>query len=406
MTDLTLDEQKLFDFIEQRKVNDAKELIKNGDIRINCIDKTGMNPLDQACFRGEEELVRFLIENGANVDNRAHEQGYTCLMFAALAGNPPICQMLLDAGARPHAVNTINRTASELAAFVGQHECVSVISSYIDSGDIERILHPRGKESDVIYPSEFVTFIHDLTKTHEIHPVKITFEIAQNEHVLEHRKKLLFVIDTLFERQLRSKEPNEPQSIKLWIILHTIRELLKFVDNNSESGKTTKELMLLFAKKLLLMEPEDEVRKNEEALFRAAVRAFPYHNSLLFQTLAKSVAKIEFGKRPACFKMILQALFGPRFAESSKFCSTCGVSSAKKVCPKCKIPYCSPECQKFDWSIHKKCCEAIQQRPQTSSSYIELNEEDLEKMVMKDQEKIEEEEAAQNKEEEITEKEE
>lgn len=31
--------------------------------------------------------------------------------------------MLLDAGARPHAVNTINRTASELAAFVGQHEC-------------------------------------------------------------------------------------------------------------------------------------------------------------------------------------------------------------------------------------------------------------------------------------------
>lgn len=159
--------------------------------------------------------------------------------------------------------------------------------------------------------------------------------------------------------------------------------------------------MLLFAKKLLLMEPEDEVRKNEEALFRTAIRAFPYHNSLLFQTLAKSVSKIEFGKRPSCYKMILQALFGPRFTESSKFCSTCGVSSAKKVCPKCKVclifriliftvisffqtPYCSPECQKFDWSIHKKCCEAIQKRPQTSS-YIELNEEDLERMVMKEQ---------------------
>lgn len=86
MTDLTLDEEKLFDLIEQRKINEAKELIKTGDVRINCIDKSGMNPLDQACFRGEDELVRFLIENGANVDNRAHEQGYTCLMFAALAG--------------------------------------------------------------------------------------------------------------------------------------------------------------------------------------------------------------------------------------------------------------------------------------------------------------------------------
>lgn len=117
--------------------------------------------------------------------------------------------MLLDAGARAHAVNSINRTASELAAFVGQHECVSIISSYIDAGDIERILHPKGAESEIIYPSEFVTFIHDLTKAHEIHPVKLTFGIAQNEHVLEHRKKLLFVIDSLFEKQLRSKEPNE-----------------------------------------------------------------------------------------------------------------------------------------------------------------------------------------------------
>jgi hypothetical protein len=387
--ELTSDEQKLFDLIEQRKVNEAKELIKRGGVRINCIDKSGMNPLDQACFRGEEELVRFLIENGANVDNREHEQGYTCLMFAALAGSPSICQMLLDAGARAHAVNTINRTASELAAFVGQHECVSVISSYIDAGDIERILHPKGAESDVIYPPEFVTFIHDLTKTHEIHPVKITFDIARNEHVLEHRKKLLFVIDSLFEKQLRSKEPNESQSIKLWIILYTIREMLKFVDNKADTGKATKELMLLFAKKMLLMEPGDEVRKNEEAILRSAIRAFPYHNSLLFQTLAKSIAGIEFGKRPPCFKMILQALFGPRFTESSKFCSTCGVSSAKKVCPKCKVPYCSPECQKFDWSIHKKCCEAIQKRPQSSSSYIELNEQDLEKMAKMDNEEEE-----------------
>jgi hypothetical protein len=61
----------------------------------------------------------------------------------------------------------------------------------------------------VVYPKELVTFIHSLTKTHEFHPVRLSFDLAKNEIVLKYRKKVLFVIDLLFERQLRSKQPNE-----------------------------------------------------------------------------------------------------------------------------------------------------------------------------------------------------
>lgn len=68
------------------KFADAIGMIKSGGVRINCLDKSGMNYLDQACFKGNEELIEFLIENGANVDNRAHDQGYTSLMFAAIGG--------------------------------------------------------------------------------------------------------------------------------------------------------------------------------------------------------------------------------------------------------------------------------------------------------------------------------
>lgn len=46
-----------------------------------------MNFLDQACFKGNERLAEFLIKSGIIVDNRSHDQGYTSLMFAALAGN-------------------------------------------------------------------------------------------------------------------------------------------------------------------------------------------------------------------------------------------------------------------------------------------------------------------------------
>lgn len=57
-----------------------------GNVRVNCLDASGLNLLDQACFKGNEELVDYLLWAGANVDNRAHDAGYTCLMFAALAG--------------------------------------------------------------------------------------------------------------------------------------------------------------------------------------------------------------------------------------------------------------------------------------------------------------------------------
>lgn len=83
---LTPEEERLFQLIQEDQTNAAKELVSSGTVRVNCLDKNGMNPLDQACFKGNEDLVRLLIENGADADNRAHEHGYTCLMFAALAG--------------------------------------------------------------------------------------------------------------------------------------------------------------------------------------------------------------------------------------------------------------------------------------------------------------------------------
>jgi ankyrin repeat and MYND domain-containing protein 2 len=74
-------------FPPKENVDEAKELVRSGKVRINCLDNNGMSPLDQACFKGNEDLVEFFLGHGADADNRAHEQGYTALMFAALAGS-------------------------------------------------------------------------------------------------------------------------------------------------------------------------------------------------------------------------------------------------------------------------------------------------------------------------------
>lgn len=83
-------------------------------------------------------------------------------------------------------------------------------------------------------------------------------------------------------------------SLKLWLILFFVREALKFVDSNMDSGGAIPHLLHLYAKYLLKMENVDRVRPNLETLLRNAVRAFPYHQSLLFQTLVKAIAQTKF----------------------------------------------------------------------------------------------------------------
>lgn len=47
---------------------------------------------------GFEEVVRILIESGANVEEQ-NENGHTALMEAASAGHVTVAQILLEAGA-------------------------------------------------------------------------------------------------------------------------------------------------------------------------------------------------------------------------------------------------------------------------------------------------------------------
>ena len=77
-------------------------------------------------------------------------------------------------------------------------------------------------------------------------------------------------------------------SLKLWLVLHTLRELLKFVDERlakdaTEAGdqrEKEQKLALQFARTLLNDKPEDVVRHNEEQFIRQAVAAFPYKQSV------------------------------------------------------------------------------------------------------------------------------
>uniref|UniRef100_A0A0N4U7Y6 MYND-type domain-containing protein n=1 Tax=Dracunculus medinensis TaxID=318479 RepID=A0A0N4U7Y6_DRAME len=312
-------------------------------------------------------LVSSLLRDGANPNDLHHKYQYTPLMFAAISGKEEICRILMDAGAYADIKNSIGKTAVEMAALVGKHECVSVINSHIGLGEVERIVYPSDGKNNKKYPVDFVKLAHVTVRTHHIHPVKLVLFMQRNPTLLQNREKYLYVIDRIFERQLRYNNANEVLSVKLWIILFILRQANTFVSNNIDSGKTISRLLLIYAKHVLAMKPNDMVRPRIETILRNAIKSYPYYNLLLVQMLAKALSR---GSLPGAYFFVMQALFGHQMASFAKFCSTCGVPDAHKCCCNCKTLYCSINCQKFDWHIHKKCCSTIEISPPTPADEI------------------------------------
>uniref|UniRef100_A0A0N4ZF64 MYND-type domain-containing protein n=1 Tax=Parastrongyloides trichosuri TaxID=131310 RepID=A0A0N4ZF64_PARTI len=380
---MTEKSEDIFELIQKGESEAVKKLITSKKVDVNCLDKTGLSLIDQAAFKGNEELVEWLLAHNANPHSKANNDSYTSLMFAALSGNARICQMLLEAGVNSEALNKLGKTASEMAAFTGQHECVSVINSYVSYSVVDKILHPNGANSTEIYPQELVEFIHELVKGNQIHPIRIIFKIVENEIVKKYKKKVLWTIDRLFERQLRFKSSNEMMSIKLWLIYFPLNEVLKYVDRCHKEERYSKlgsdELLLLFAKQITEMKEGSVVKEFEEMLLRNTVRAFPYTHSLLYITLLRAICSSKLGERPTAYNIIMQSLYGTQLTMTTKFCSTCGIPGAKLRCQKCRTIYCSQKCQKFDWTYHKKCCKYLE-KYQFVSEIETLSIEDIEKM--------------------------
>ncbi|KAI6205584.1 hypothetical protein M3Y94_00808800 [Aphelenchoides besseyi] len=381
-SDLNDDEKTIFAHIQEGRTDEAIELIRSGKVRINCLDSTGMNFVDQAAFKGNEKLMEVLLEGGGDADNRNHAHGYTCLMFAALSGKPRVCELLLNAGARSYATNNLNKTAAEMAAFVGNFECVSMINSYISNEDVEKLVHPNGEKSDQMFPQEFVDYIHELTRTHLIHPVSIAQGLANRLVMLKYRKKLLYVVDRLFERQLRSKQPNEIMALKLWMVLSGLREIINFVNKSlPETLPFDESACVLSVNKFIKTLVE---WKNIDNQLGRRPAGFPYQHSVVFKALAQSFRSLKFGRAPNSFVLICATIFGQRYAQSG-FCSFCGRANAAKCCSICKVIYCSAECQKVDWTSHKKVCELLKQNTEMNAytapnlnemAYLSLNDDE------------------------------
>lgn len=83
-------------------------LLKRGDINVNKRDENGYSPLYYACKEGMRDIVKILLENGADA-SLASNISVTPLHGAVQGGNIQIIQMLLNAGADINAADEAGR---------------------------------------------------------------------------------------------------------------------------------------------------------------------------------------------------------------------------------------------------------------------------------------------------------
>lgn len=79
----------------------VKQLVENDDIDINAVNGKIGPALVSASYGGHKEIVRFLLDKGADINIR-DEKGTTPLMNAVIGEKPEIVRILLERGANPN----------------------------------------------------------------------------------------------------------------------------------------------------------------------------------------------------------------------------------------------------------------------------------------------------------------
>ncbi len=111
---------------EADEVRRIQALIKDSPDLINAPDRMGQTLLESAAAKGELDVVRLLLDNGAAVDG-LQQPGLTALDYAAANGHKAVVDLLLSKGAKPGAQTEGGVTPLHLAADKGYEEVAKAL---------------------------------------------------------------------------------------------------------------------------------------------------------------------------------------------------------------------------------------------------------------------------------------
>jgi len=348
--------KKLRESVNSGNVDQVRQILADG-VNVDYVDEDGMTALQHAAYKGNLELCEMLLSHGSDVNYSAHENGYTALMFAALSGKKDVVRVLLEHDACVGLVNTVQRTAAQMAAFIGQHEIVSLINNFFSPKDLEYYCQPRGLETEPKLPPSLFPALYKYIINVNLNPVKLSFILRENIELLNNADCVIRVLNLLCEKMMKQRDTNEILAIKFSYLSFVLMQAGKsHAEWQQKSGDGP--VLEMWIKHLLKGNEIKEIPGNQDQLVCGMLREFPYVESNLFQQIIRTITTSA--TNASALSVLVSCINGQHFASSDdKTCSTCNELGGKS-CQNCKsVFYCNRECQKLHWSMHKKQCSSL-----------------------------------------------
>ncbi|XP_055373140.1 tyrosine-protein kinase Shark [Condylostylus longicornis] len=115
-------------------INSSEEILKlliNVGANVNCRDTEGNTPLHYACRTKSVSFIKTLINAKANIHIRNITTGYVPLHDAAKSGNLEIVKLLLELDAAHLARTSSGEFPLDLAIEAGHHDVINLLKNYI-----------------------------------------------------------------------------------------------------------------------------------------------------------------------------------------------------------------------------------------------------------------------------------
>lgn len=391
----------IIQLVNRDDASEIKNLLLRGEAKVSETDSNGMTPLHHAAYKGSVALCKIFLEHGADVNDDSHDHRYSPLHFAALSGNIETVQLLLTSGARAYHTNTLGRTATQMAGFVGNHAVVALINNYLPISDVTYYTTPQGLETEAKLLPSVAKPLYDLIMQVNLHPVKIALTVDNSKELHTNIKSVVNVLNLMCEKESKRPENvNEVICMKFHYLAYVMKTLAKELHKQKEGNSEDKEgnsedkdasLFESIIRKWLRGRASDGYEEQLEYYIRDAVKAFPHVDMPLFMQLVQNLSGAKIGESWA-LGVLSGCINGQRAFQDDKGCSTCGQESkSTKKCSKCKyVQYCDRKCQRLHWSNHKKFCDKLlieyKKREKQLEEERKKEEEEKQRQQMKNEE--------------------
>ncbi|SMC53287.1 ankyrin repeat domain-containing protein [Chryseobacterium sp. YR221] len=120
--------KSIFDIARSGTVTEVQELMKQNPDVINQTNESGFSPLILACYRGNVEVAKFLIDHVKDVNYKSDEG--TALSGLSVKYNKDLVERLLKKNADPNIADTTGYTPLFWAVKFGNKELVELLLKY------------------------------------------------------------------------------------------------------------------------------------------------------------------------------------------------------------------------------------------------------------------------------------